>query len=77
MNMYTNVDCIEMLDSVKGIFYVGCDFCTCGNSDEYEDEPLRINHSEVEEIKVVYNKKFNEYKNVVKTKNGDVYYIQL
>lgn len=77
MDMYTNTQYIEMLDNEKGIFYVDYDFGTSGNSDEYEDEPLRINHSAVEEVKVIYNKEFGEYMTVVKTTSGNTYYIVL
>lgn len=77
MDMYTNFQYREMLDNEKGIFYSDYDFGACVNSCEYEDEPLRISHSAVEEVKVVYNKEFKQYMTIVKTKSGNVYYVQL
>lgn len=77
MDMYTNREYMEMLENERGIFYVGWDNDTSHNVDEYEDEPLRINCSACEEVKVVYNKEFEEYMNVVKTKSGNTYFVQL
>lgn len=31
----------------------------------------------MKEVKVVYNEEYEEYENVVKTKDGAVYYVQL
>ena len=42
-----------------------------------ENEDLRINHSSVAEIKVVYNREFDEYMNVVKTYSDNTYYVTL
>ena len=77
MDMYTNEQYIEMLENEEGIFYIGCDYDATSDVEEYEDEDLRINHSSVAEIKVVYNREFDEYMNVVKTYSGNTYYVQL
>ena len=76
MDMYTNEQYREMLENEEGIFYVGWGYDTTSDVEEYDDEPLRINHSAVEEIKVIYNKQFDEYMNVVKTYTGNTYYVQ-
>lgn len=76
MTMYTTFDAINMLEN-KGIFYVNYNLDVVTNSDGYKCEPLRINHSECEEINVIHNKDYDLYMTVVKTHNGDVYYIKL
>ena len=77
MDMYTNEQYIEMLENEEGIFYVGCGYDATSDIEEYDDEPLRINHSAVAEVKVVYNKQFDEYMNVVKTYTSNTYFVQL
>jgi hypothetical protein len=77
MDMYTNMQYVEMLENEKGIFYVDYDFGTSSNVDEYEDESLRIDHRVVEEVKVIYSKEFGQYMNVVKTHSGNTYYVTL
>ena len=77
MDMYTNTQYIEMLENEKGIFYVDYEYGTTSNTDEYEDEPLRIAHRAVAEVKVVYNKEFGQYMSVVKTFSGNTYYVTL
>lgn len=76
MDMYNRMQYEEMLESGDGIFYVGWDNPS-HSVDEYDGEDLRINHSSVEEVKVVYNKEFGEYMNVVKTYSGHTYYVTL
>lgn len=77
MDMYTNRQYIEMLENEDGIFYVDYDFGTSSSVDEYEDEPLRIDHRAVAEVKVVYNKEFGQYMSVVKTHSGNTYFVTL
>ena len=76
MTMYTTFDAKEMLEN-KDIFYVNDNHDVVSNSDGYRGEPLRINHSACEEVKVIHNKDYDLYMTVVKTHNGDVYYIKL
>lgn len=68
-----------MLESEDGVFYVDLEspYGASRNVDEYEDEPLRINCSACEEVKVVYNKEFGSYMTVVKTYTGNTYFVQL
>lgn len=77
MTMYNTFNAKEMLENNSDIFYVNDDYDVTSNIDEYKGEPLRINHKACEEIKVIYNKEFEMYMNVVKTKDGAVYYVQL
>lgn len=77
MNMYSVYDAKEMLDNNSDIFYINDEFDIESTSENYHFEELRINHSACEEVKVVYNEKYEEYENVVKTKDGAVYYVQL
>lgn len=67
----------EGTEFLKENFYVNDDYDVTSNIDEYKGELLRINHKACEEIKVIYNKEFEMYMNVVKTKDGRVYYVQL
>lgn len=76
MSMYTTTECEFMLDDDKDIFYVNDEFVGVTDSDNYRGEDLRINHSACTEIKVIHDKKYG-YMNVVKTRNGDIYYVQL
>lgn len=64
-------DLSELRTIAEGIFDIEC------TSENYHFEELRINHLACEEVKVVYNEKYEEYENVVKTKDGAVYYVQL
>ena len=77
MDMYTNEQYIEMLKNEEGIFYICLGFGATSDIEEYDGEDLRINHSSVAEIKVVYNREFDEYMNVVKTYSGNTYYVTL
>ena len=77
MTMYNTFNAKEMLENNSDIFYVNDDYDVTSNIDEYKSEPLRINHKACEEIKVIYNKEFEMYMNVVKTYNGNIYYVQL
>lgn len=77
MTMYNTYNAKKMLEENKDIFYVNDDYDTTSDTDNYKGEPLRINHKACEEVKVIYNKEFEMYMNVVKTYDGDVYYIQL
>ena len=77
MNMYSVYDAKEMLDNNNDIFYINDEFDIKSTSENYRGEELRINHSVCEEVKVVYNEEYKEYENVVKTKDGAVYYVQL
>lgn len=77
MNMYSVYDAKEMLDNNSDIFYINDEFDIESTSEKYRGEELRINHSACEEVKVIYNEEYEEYENVVKTKDGDIYYVQL
>lgn len=77
MNMYSVYDAKEMLDNNSDIFYINDEFDIKSTSENYRGEELRINHSACVEVKVIYNEKYEEYENVVKTKDGAVYYVQL
>jgi hypothetical protein len=77
MTMYNTFGAKKMLEENKDIFYVNEDYDVTSNVDKYKGEPLRINHKACEEVKVIYNKEFEMYMNVVKTYEGDVYYIKL
>lgn len=77
MTMYNTFNAKKMLEENNDIFYVNDDYDVTSNVDEYKGEPLRINHKTCEEVKVIYNKEFEMYMNVVKTYEGDVYYINL
>lgn len=77
MTMYTAFDAKEMLDNNSDIFYVNDSYDVTSDSDSYKGEPLRINHSACEEVKVIHNKDYDLYMTVVKTCNGDTYYIKL
>lgn len=77
MTMYTAFNAKEMLEDNENIFYVNDSHDVVSNSDSYRGEPLRINHSACEEVKVIHNKDYDLYMTVVKTRNGDVYYIKL
>ena len=77
MDMYTNKQYIEMLEKEECIFYVCLGCGATSDIEKYDDEDLRINHSSVAEIKVVYNREFDEYMNVVKTYSGNTYYVTL
>lgn len=77
MTMYTTFDAKDMLDNNNDIFYVNDNHDVTSNSDSYRGEPLRINHSACEEVKVVHDKVYDLYMTVVKTYNGSIYYIKL
>ena len=77
MTMYTTFDAKDMLDNNSDIFYVNDSHDVISDSDIYKGEPLRINHSACEEIKVVHNKDYDLYMTVVKTYDGSIYYINL
>jgi hypothetical protein len=77
MDMYTNEQYIEMSKNEEGIFYICLGFGAISDIEEYDGEDLRINHSSVAEIKVVYNREFDEYMNVVKTYSSNTYYVTL
>lgn len=77
MTMYTTFDAKDMLDNNNNIFYVNDNYDVKSSSDSYRGEPLRINHSACEEVKVVHNKDYDLYMTVVKTYDGSIYYIKL
>lgn len=77
MDMYNEEDARNMLDENDDIFYINDEFNIECTSENYHFEELRINHSACEEVKVVYNEEYEEYENVVKTKDGAIYYVQL
>lgn len=77
MAMYTKEETISMLENDTNIFYLSDNFDSITNSENYHGEELRINHSACAEVRVVHNKKYDVYMNVVKTFNGDTYYIVL
>lgn len=77
MTMYNTYNAKKMLNEDNNIFYINDEYVPMADSDDYKGEPLRINHSACEEVKVVHNKTFDLYMNVVKTYEGKVYYIKL
>ena len=77
MEMYNKVDAMDMLDIDNNIFYINDEYVAMVGSEDYNGQPLRINHMACVEIKVVHNKEFDCYMNVVKTYNGNTYYVKL
>ena len=77
MTMYTTFNAKEMLNSNSNIFYVNDSHDVTSDSDSYKGEPLRINHSACEEVKVIHNKDYDLYMTVVKTYDCETYYIKL
>ena len=77
MTMYTTFNAKEMLNNNSNIFYVNYNYDVTSDIDSYKGEPLRINHSACEEVKVIYNKNYDLYMTVVKTYDGETYYIKL
>lgn len=80
MDMYTYKEAIQMLDENDNIFYLNDEYEPILNSHKegyLGKETLRINHCVCTEVKVIYNKEFGEYMNIVKTIDNNSYYINL
>lgn len=75
MGAYTLSEKLQMLFD-KEVFYIN-GYEISFSDEDYEGQELRLSCSDLDEIKVEYNKDYDCYCNVAIGKNGKKYYVSL